>query len=446
MKHRILLLVAGLLLVTVPMGCSGGEKPQPLSPAAFNAQPAPRGATPTDSLSRTDQPGNLVVNPNASVAGNRPRSFDQRVEGFSPVVQDAVTAPHAGNELAGTTTAPTSRTTTGPSSGQYLEVGGVVMDVNGTPIYANKVLQLLDPVFAAAASQYDRETFRRFAAMKIKKQVEELRDEQLEYAAAERKLDQKDKDYADMLTMEWRRTQINDAGGSLSVARRRAAEHNENFDDQVAQEYRVWMSKIYYQKYVMPTIQVSASDIRAYYHANRDREFTELGSARFRLIKIDVAKRKTRDEALGLITQLRNRIVKAGEPFESIARSINDDPRLLKSGGDLGTAIQEHAFAIPAVEKAVWETPVGEVTPVVDADKAFYIALVEEKKPSKVHQFEEEAVQSKIDYQLRAEQFRNARDKVRRDLLENAVVRTNEQMVNIPLEMAMQNYGRWAGK
>src|SRR4051812_21033403 len=167
MKHRILLPAVAIALIT--LGCSNESKPRPLSPAAFNAQPAPRNEhpVPMDPMSRTDQPGNLVVNPSASVAGNRPRPFEQRVEGFSPVIQDSVTAPGADDRSA-VTTAPTSRATTGPSSGQYLEVGGVVMDVNGTPIYANKVLRLLDPVFAAAASQYDRETFHKFAAMKIK--------------------------------------------------------------------------------------------------------------------------------------------------------------------------------------------------------------------------------------------------------------------------------------
>jgi len=366
----------------------------------------------SEPLSPADQPGGLYNPPNP-IRRQTPIQ-QQPVEGFSRVVQENVKAPGPGDEFPRqpTTRATSGPTTIGTSSGQYYEIGGVVADVNGTPIYANKVISLLDPVFAAA----------------------------------DRYLDQKDKDLADALTSQWRQKQITIAGGSLQVARDRAAARGENFDDLTHQQYRTWMSRIYYEKKVMPRIQVSATDIHDYYNRHRDREFTELGEARFRLIKIDKSRHGSPTDATALITGLRNRIVHSGESFEAIARSVNDDPRWLKSGGDLGTAIQQDAFAIPAVEQAVWATPVGEVTPVVDTNNALYLAKVESKKDTVVHAYDEEAVQTKIEYQLRAEQFRQARQKVRDALLRDAAVVSTQQMQNAAVEMAMQNYHRWAGK
>jgi parvulin-like peptidyl-prolyl isomerase len=364
-------------------------------------------------------------------------------------VQENVRPPGANGADATTQPAAalsaTRPTTVGVSSGQYYAIGGVVGIVNGTPIDANKVIKMAEPVFAARAKELDERQFRALVLQEIKKQILELRDLQLEYAAAERKLEQKDKDLADLLTAQWRQKQITAAGGSEAVARQRAAARGEDFDELVQQQYRTWMARIYYEKEIMPHVQVSAGDIREYYERNRDREFSEPGAARFRLIKIDHAKHGGREGALKFITELRNRIVKAGESFTAIAHSANDDPRLLKSGGDLGTTIQKGAFAVAAVDQAVWNTDAGKVTDVIEAPSAFYIALVEEKTPPKVRSFDE-SVQTQIDTQLRNEQFRAARMKERERLVKDAVWRSDESMRNVAIEMAMQNYPRWAGK
>ena len=416
-RHRALAFVS--LVLSVASGCETGDKPRPLSQAGFNAQaPHTEHSVPMSTLSHADQPGAIESGARTGPVV-RPPLHPDRDEGLSQIVQENIKRPGVGSEDLvdeSATAEPRARThpttgsaTLGASSGNYYEIGGVVMEVNGTPIYANKVVSLLEPVFAADAKQYDRAQFRTMAETRIKNQITELKEDQLQYAAAEHHLDKKEKDMADALTIQWRMKQIADAGGSLSVARDRAAARGEDFDDMVKQEYRVWMSRIYFERKIIPQIQVSAADMREYYKAHRDTEFTDLGSASFRLIMIDPAKRSGRQPALDLITELRNRIAKAGESFDGIARSVNDDPRFLKSGGDLGTAIQEHAFVIPAVEQAVWATPVGEVTPVVEANGAFYIALVEQKTPSKVHAFDEEAVQSRIDYELRTAQFRDMR-------------------------------------
>jgi parvulin-like peptidyl-prolyl isomerase len=190
---------------------------------------------------------------------------------------------------------------------------------------------------------------------------------------------------------------------------------------------------------------VSAADIRSYYERNRDREFSDPGSARFRLIKIENSRHGGRDGALHFVTELRNRIAKAGESFEAIAHSANDDPRLAKNGGDLGTAIQKGAFAIAPVDDAVWKTDIGKVTDVIETPNAFYIALVEQKTAGKVRPFDEE-VQAQIDKQLSNELFREARMAHRAKLVEGAAVFSTTAMQSVAMEMAMQNYPRWRAK
>jgi parvulin-like peptidyl-prolyl isomerase len=435
-------------------GCSHGQKAQPLTPTVFVGSGRTDRDANIDPLSRADQPGQLYNNVHAEQVPSDKREATPPVEGLSKTVQENVRAP--GAEAADMTSPPTpapaprttapTTTTQGASSGQYLTLGGVVMDVNGTPIYANRVIALAEPVLAARAKDLDQNQFRAIAQKELGGEIRALRDLQLEYAAAERNLDQKDKDLADQLTMQWRQKQITAAGGSEEVARRRFAERGEDFDDLLQQQYRVWMSRIYYEKKLMPQVQVGANDMRAFYDQNRDRLFTDHGAARFRLIKIAFDKHGGRDGAWQTVNELRNRITKAGESFESIAHSANDDPRWLASGGDIGAAIQQGAFAIEPVERAVWQTPVGQVTPVVEAGNAFYIAKVEELKTGRVRPFEDEQVQTEIMDRLRAEQFNALRQKVQQALIDQAVIRSDPEMMNVVLDMAMQNYPRWAGK
>jgi len=458
-RHRIaslLLLLPGLMVA----GCSHGQKPRPLAPQ-FNigAGNTLRTQKPmnADPLSGADQPGALLENPRSdpdlSQVPGGPGG-----QAISRTVQENVTAPgeHRGEPLVAEGSpstnvastgpaAPRMATTIGTSSGKYLIIGSVVEEINGTAIYANRVISLSEPALAAQARGLEPDQFRKVARKEIMEQIMALRRLELEYAAAERNLDQKDKDLADALTMQWKQRQITAAGGSLELAKHAAAERGEDFEDLVKQQYRVMMSRIFYEKKIIPRIQVSAAEMRAFYDRNRDRLFTDRGVAQFRLIKIDVRKHEGRDKAYQLIGELRNRIVKAGEPFEAIARSVNDDPRLLRTGGDVGK-IEQNSFAIEKVDQAVWATPDGQVTPIIDTGDAFFIAQVMEKKVGRVLGFEDEAVQQKITDTLRAEQFRKAREEEQKKLVSEAVVRTDPEMFNSALEMAMQNYPRWSGR
>jgi len=301
-------------------------------------------------------------------------------------------------------------------------------------------------VLAARAKELDPAQFRLEASTEIKRQIGELVSLQLEYAAADHNLDSKEKEVADLMTAAWRSQQIAAAGGSIELARAQAAERGENFDDLVQEQYRVNMSRLWYQKKVWPRVEVTAAGMRQYYQAHRSTEFTEPGTARFRLIKVDVRKQGARERAQDKIEGARNRIVKAGEPFDDVARQINDDPRLLRTGGDLGAPIQEHAFFSDKVEQAVWATPVGQVTDVIDAGDAFYLAKVEDKKPGRVLPFEDDDVQARIRNTMEREQFMALRRQTQEKLLQDAIVRSDQNMLNIAIDMAMENYPRWAGK
>jgi parvulin-like peptidyl-prolyl isomerase len=202
------------------------------------------------------------------------------------------------------------------------------------------------------------------------------------------------------------------------------------------------MRDIYRQRKVYPRIQVTPDDIRRYYDRNLDKEFTERSKIQFRLIKIEQKKIGSRDETITRITEIREKAMTAD--FAELASTVNHDEKLKKDGGNVGF-IERGSFRIEEVEKEVWDTPQGEVTDIIETDEAFYIAKVEQKENGRVRAFEEPVVQAAIANKLRSEQFEVLLAVERAALRDQAVVNYDrDTMLEPAIEMAMQNYPRWA--
>jgi len=267
---------------------------------------------------------------------------------------------------------------------------------------------------------------------------------ELEFAAAQRNLDDHDRKLADQLTMQWRQQQITKAGGSLEQARSRARADGRDFDDLVQEQYRVEMRRIYFQKKEFPKVLVSAEDMRQFYTQHQDQLFTQRAEAKFSLIKISFEASGGKDQALAKITAIRNRLVK-GEDFSQIAGVTNDDEALLSSKGDAGFGdwIERGAFANEKVEEAVWKLQPGQITPIIEGPNAFFLAKMVEKKEGKSQSFEDSDVQALIKRTLEAQQFEALRDNAFHELLKEAIVYPDPPLTEPAVEMAMQMYPVW---
>jgi parvulin-like peptidyl-prolyl isomerase len=322
-----------------------------------------------------------------------------------------------------------------------MTLGGVVAEVNGTPIYANKVLASLDPILRERARQLDAAKFRAAALIDIKKTIEERIRIELSYAAAQRTLDADDKRLAEALTIQWRMQQITRAGGSVELAKRRARdEFGLDFDDQVQEQSRNELTRIYEQKKIVPRIQVSAADIREYYDRNVDKEYSEPERVKFRLIKVDFDKRGGKEKALNQAADFYKR-AKNGEDFTEMARKENDERMF---AADAPLEMSPSSFAIKTVRETLPKLQPGQVSEPLPDAKAFYLVKLEERKPGVVRPFEEQAVQDKIRNTLKIEQYRKLRELDYYRLTKNAAIRWDDDMTAIALDMAMQKYAQYA--
>lgn len=329
----------------------------------------------------------------------------------------------------------------GVSLGEYQTIGGVVSEVNGNPIYANKVLKMVKAELAARAREMDETRFRAFATTEINKKIQGLQRDELVFGAADRSLAGDDRKLADFLTMQYRTQKITEAGGSVELAQRKAQANGDSFDEDVYDHYRQYMTEVFYRRKVLPRIQVSADDLRNYYTANFTKEFTEQDEVKFRLIKID-GKRSLNKQTLRKRAEEVLEKAKAGD-FAEVARTMNDDTRLARSGGE-ELPIQRGAYRLENVEKAVWETPVGQVTPIIEDSGGLYIAKVESRKDGKTRPFEDKATQERIQRVLSSRQFQSLTDAIEQKLRQESMVRESPEMRQVAVEMAMQNYTLWS--
>lgn len=372
-----------------------------------------------------------------------PPSFQNRGDLSVPVRPTGNTRPAARNAAATNDPAPLAKIPVGASLGEYQTIGGIVAEVNGNPIYANKVLKLVKAELAARALEMDADHFRAFATAEILKKIQGLERDELVFGAADRNLTGDERKTADWLTMQYRTQKITEAGGSVELAQRKAQADGNDFDEDVYDRYRGYMSEVFYRRKVLPRIQISADDLRAYYTTNLAAEFTEQDEVTFRLIKIaskrsnPAPSRKRAEEILAK--------AQSGD-FAEIARTMNDDDRLARSGGE-EVPVQRGAYRLEKVEKVLWETPAGKITPIIEDTGGFYIAKVESRKNGKTLAFEESDVQYRIRKTLWNRQFRTLTDGIEQALRKQSMVRDEKddpKMLQIAVEMAMQNYAFWS--
>ena len=455
--RRVAALAASGLVLAGSTGCwFQRDEARPLTADAFVSQRV-EGRNDPEPI---DRPGQVITEgvkpPVDETATINPPADARGSNEISPVVKDAIRSPgeKAKPERAATTAPakapPAVRTaTTAPDpSGQYVVLGTVLARVNTRPIFAHKLLAVLDNALRAEAQQYDAANFKKVAAVLISKEIDSEINNELVFAVAEKALDEKEKQWADVLTAQWKNEQITKAGGSEEMAKRRFADEGWDFNDRLDQQYRVSMAQVFYQRRVLPLVHVTATEMRQFYEANRETMFTQAPRVKFRVIKIDPRGLKLkggRTEAEGIAAQIREKVT--SDNFEQLAREKND-PVLVATGGLVGEDgwITKGTYVAERVEDAMWKLQPGEVTPVIEEKNAFYIAKLEEREDGTAREFDDPAVQKRIEDILKGKQFDQMRVQRQNQLLKDAVIQRHPQMLQIALDMAMQRYARWAEK
>jgi parvulin-like peptidyl-prolyl isomerase len=443
--------VYGLASITILLGAigCGSQGPGELAPDRFyRAQPP---GTVESRHVLVDKPGVMYDDVHMDLLEKNSQD-PLHLKEERPVEHSVTVISPPSSELAAITTtrpvpAPTTqsaRAAVRNSTGGYMTVGAVVVEVNGTPIYADRVIQTLEAVFSAEAKQRDEKSFRAFAEIEIKNQVYRLVNDELIFAQAQSKLDTQEKELADFLTQRWREQQKTAAGGSVQQARAKFAAEGVDFDEALKDQYRRNMTAIYIEKKIRPQVQVTADDMRKYYEKHRTTEFSDPDTVTYRLIKISVPKAGSREEAMKRAQEIVSRAQK-GEDFQTLATNNNDDARLARAAG-LESPTQRGALRNEKLNEALFSTPQGQLTPIIDDKDAFYVAKIESVKSGRTRPFEDKDVQAAIKDALAKQQMQPLMERERDKRLANGIMVPNPPLFEPAVEMAMQKYPQWAVK
>jgi parvulin-like peptidyl-prolyl isomerase len=365
-----------------------------------------------------------------------------------PTTQSAQAAPQQPEPSAVAVQAPATPVLEVKGQGVYMTLGGVIAQVNDTPIYANQVLDPLKKEFAVKSRQMTPEAFRRLAEDEIFAQVRERIEDEMDFASNYFALSEDDRKLAELNAMMDRHRQIIAAGGSEQLARHRAADAGEDFDESIRTHYRWMIHRIYQERLLEPLIQVTADNMRDYYNKNLEKLFSTKAQAQFRVLIIDPDKCKDGLAGAKLkIIALREKAIN-GEDFAKLAADENDDDYLKSHAGcpgAPGTWIERNSYKDDAIDAAIWQIQPGQITPVIETGGKLCIAKLESRRDGAVRKFEDWDVQVEIQAKLRQMQMGHLWE-VRKDEMTNqAMIIFDPKKMEIAVDMAMQQYAQANG-
>jgi len=149
----------------------------------------------------------------------------------------------------------------------------------------------------------------------------------------------------------------------------------------------------FYKKEIKTTF--TEEELKEYYKKNKFK-FKEPEKVKVRLIYVrnDPTDPKGREKARKKANEAYSEI-KDGAKFADVAAEHSDAMSRIK-GGDMGYI--HKGMLDPSVDDVVYKLEVGQMSEIIENDRGFYIAIVEEKKPQKLIEFE--ATKGKLEKEL----------------------------------------------
>ncbi len=145
------------------------------------------------------------------------------------------------------------------------------------------------------------------------------------------------------------------------------------------------------------------------------------------LVKIPEASHEEREQALNKITEIRDKIIRQEESFETLAIRYSDDPGSGRQGGNLGW--QRRGTFVPEFEATVFNLEPGEISDPVETEFGYHIIKLLERRGNSINA-RHILVTPRITPQDR-ELARNGLDSIRNEIITDS----------IPFDRAVRRFG-----
>lgn len=159
--------------------------------------------------------------------------------------------------------------------------------------------------------------------------------------------------------------------------------------------------------------EITHQDMVDYYRAHlSDYEFP--AKARWEQLTVDFGSRRSKEEAYRRIAMLGNMVLD-GMPFAEVAKQHSDGPTASEGGQRDWTT--QGSLVCEALDKALFELPVGQLSPIIEDRSSFHIIRVQERQAAgRVDFLEAQAdIRKKLQTADRSEQVREYIEKLRKN-------------------------------
>lgn len=180
--------------------------------------------------------------------------------------------------------------------------------------------------------------------------------------------------------------------GDIDISDEQVREHYDAHRERYQAPERIRLAYVELDKDALPPAAEPGQDVlRLIYDAEKDTRFSQPEQRRARHILVRFG--ADRDAALEKARQLRAQI-EAGADFAELARRASEDPASRGDGGSLGW-VRRGQFD-ERFEEAVFSQAEGEVGGPVESEFGYHLIRVDEVRPARIREFEDEEVQSEL--------------------------------------------------
>ena len=359
-----------------------------------------------------------LFKPKPSTTANVPPRYSNNDE-----ADDELEAPAGRASVGGSDIELTEFT---PDQGAALEYTGadVVATVNSLPIFASDVLEPFARNLAQAETQLTPQEMNRLRATLIQKSLRPHVEKAVLVSALQQTLDseqlkslqaQIDRLFAEeekRLKKEFNVTERIELQRLLEKEGTSLSNLKYNF---AARE----MAMFYLGRNAAPTTLLSRKDLMDWYEENKE-QYRHDAAVKSQHIRIahsakNGGRRGAQDRLTQVVAELRNNV-----SFDEVAKKYSDGPKAAAGGHWDWT--KKGGLAEQRVEQALFELPVNTISAPIETKSAFVIVKVVDRKPETFTPFED--VQDQIREQLETTTQREAVDKLMKDLIASADIRT----------------------
>ncbi len=401
-------------------GCKSASKAQ--TPATKMPSPKPVALTPADFV---------AAQPTQSVAAKVPTPAAMPVPTPKPV---PTTMPAMATPAPVAATQPAKASPVSPahslSATKAYQVGGMVGQVNGRPIYAHHVFSDIHERLADIGSRLPRGTFRQQAEQLLRVRLKQIVMDALILGEAEGRLTGQQRTGLFQFLQQERKKLIRELGrGSEALASERSRTTSGlTLDQRMEDRRREVIVQTYLREKLFPKINVSRKDIKRYYK-NHEAQFNPPRRCTIHLIR-------TKD---AYVADAIDKELEMGRDFLDIACDKKLNSRTWENKGLFGEGITgDKPFGNDALNEATLGLAEGECSKRLKVGSMFtwvYVAKISKGECKSLRES-----QLKIERILRQQQYSRLSDQYQQRLLENGSYNNLEDMLDKLLTIAMSLY------